>query len=142
MHCISILGEMPPMDSNDFGGDGGGDEPPQEPQEPSQPPPQDLVPHPGPDGGDGGGDSGDDDEEMDDEEGVESDAGSEAETDMVVLDPDHVSSKKLLCLHIIYLHIDSDCDHLHLMNFIFLNYPTASHEKIPKCLEISFDLSK
>lgn len=88
------FGEMPPMDSNDFGGDGGGDEPPQEPQEPSQPPPQDLVPHPGPDGGDGGGDSGDDDEEMDDEEGVESDAGSEAETDMVVLDPDHPLMKR------------------------------------------------
>jgi hypothetical protein len=28
---------------------------------------------------------------MDDEEGEESDAGSEADTDMVVLDPDHVS---------------------------------------------------
>ncbi|XP_011454679.3 coiled-coil domain-containing protein 40 [Magallana gigas] len=88
------FGEMPPMDSNDFGGDGDGDEPPQEPQEPSQPPLQDLVPHPGPDGGDGGGDSGDDDEEMDDEEGVESDAGSEAETDMVVLDPDHPLMKR------------------------------------------------
>lgn len=94
------------------------------------------------DGGDGGGDSGDDDEEMDDEEGVELDAGSEVEIDMVVFDLDYVSLKKLLCLYIIYLYIDLDCDYLYLMNFFFLNYFIVFYEKILKCFEILFDFLK
>ncbi|KAK3091997.1 hypothetical protein FSP39_024328 [Pinctada imbricata] len=80
------------------GGDGGDGEPP---QEPPQPPPHDISnilnrPVTEPDDGDGGGggDSDDEEEDIDDGEGEESDAGSEAETDMVVLDPDHPLMKR------------------------------------------------
>ena len=45
-----------------------------------------------PGGGDDGGDDDDDDDEEEEEEGIEeSDDGSDNETEMVVLDPDHVS---------------------------------------------------
>lgn len=90
--------------SDDFGGDGGDDDDfdqgeymaPEPHQEPSNAVALNSQGGGGGDDGDdgdGGGDSDEDEEEMEDE-GGESDDGSEAETDMMVLDPDHVSMTK------------------------------------------------
>ena len=79
---------------------------------PSVPEPSNaLIPLPPgqPDGDDGdGGDDDDDDDEEDQDEMEESDDGSGNETEMVVLDPDHVSgsyclfNKKYLCPSTVY----------------------------------------
>ncbi|XP_071132695.1 coiled-coil domain-containing protein 40-like [Mytilus edulis] len=90
--------------SDDFGGDGGDDDDfdqgeymaPEQPQEPSNAVALNSQGGGGGDDGDdgdGGGDSDEDEEEMEDE-GGESDDGSEAETDMMVLDPDHPLMKR------------------------------------------------